>query len=56
MAKGKSIRRRDFLQLSSAAVLAGLAGQASADEKQTGLSAVEQAAKRVGQCRRRKLG
>lgn len=56
MAKGKSIRRRDFLQLSSAAVLAGLAGQAAADEKQTGLSAVEEAAKRVGQLPRRKLG
>jgi len=51
-----SIERRRFLKLSSAAVLARLAGKLTAGQWEKSQSAVEEAAKKVGKLPRRKLG
>lgn len=51
-----SIERREFLKLSSAAVLAGLTGKLTASQLKEGMSGVEEAARKVGKLPRRKLG
>ncbi len=57
MANKNSIKRRKFLQLSSTAFLAGLAGTLTGKPlQQEGLSLVEEAARQVGKLPRRKLG
>ncbi|MBN2275731.1 MAG: hypothetical protein JXK95_15485 [Bacteroidales bacterium] len=52
----KGIERRQFLKLSSTAVLAGLAGRLSGHQPEENLSIVEEAARKVGKLPRRKLG
>lgn len=56
MTDKNSIERRRFLKLSSAAVLAGLAGKLTAGQWKESQSAVEEAAQKVGKLPRRKLG
>jgi predicted aldo/keto reductase-like oxidoreductase len=56
MKNQNSIERRKFLQLSSAAVVAGLAGELSVVYGQDNRSVVRDAAKKVGTIPRRKLG
>jgi predicted aldo/keto reductase-like oxidoreductase len=56
MTDKNSIERRKFLKLSSAAVLAGLAGNLTGSQWIEGLSIVEEAAQKVGKLPRRKLG
>lgn len=56
MADKHSIQRRKFLKISSAAVLAGITGKLTANQWQERLSAVEEAARKVGPLPRRKLG
>lgn len=55
MKEKSPIQRRDFFRISSAAVVAGVTGKLAAGQ-QTGLSAVEEAAEKVGKLPRRKLG
>jgi predicted aldo/keto reductase-like oxidoreductase len=56
MTDKNSIERRRFLKLSSAAVLAGLAGKLTASQWRQDLSVVEEAARKVGKLPRRELG
>ena len=56
MADKHSIQRRKFLKISSAAVMAGITGKLTANQWQERLSAVEDAARKVGTLPRRKLG
>jgi predicted aldo/keto reductase-like oxidoreductase len=56
MENKKPIERRRFLKLSSAAVLAGLAGKLAGSQWKGVQSAVEEAARKVGKLPRRKLG
>jgi predicted aldo/keto reductase-like oxidoreductase len=56
MSDEKSIERRRFLKLSSAAVLAGLTGKLTGNQRKEGLSIIEEAAQKVGKFPRRKLG
>ncbi|MBN2814177.1 MAG: twin-arginine translocation signal domain-containing protein, partial [Bacteroidales bacterium] len=56
MKKESSIERRQFLKLSSTAVLAGFAGKISGHPLQEEKSIIEQAAQKVGRFSRRKLG
>lgn len=56
MKKESSIERRQFLKLSSTAVLAGFAGKIAGQPLQEEKSIIEQAAQKVGRFSRRKLG
>lgn len=56
MTEENSIQRRKFLKLSSVAVLAGLTGKLTANQREESLSIVEEAARKVGKLPRRKLG
>lgn len=51
-----AIRRRNFLKLSSTAIVAGMTGKVFGNKTQEGDSRVEQAAQKVGSLPRRKLG
>ncbi len=51
-----SIKRRRFIQLSTSAILAGLAGRLSGSPPREGISGIEEAARKVGKLPRRKLG
>jgi len=56
MKSKNSIERRKFLQLSSAAVVAGMAGEFATGRDQDEKSVVQEAARKVGTIPRRKLG
>ncbi len=56
MKNKNSIERREFIKLSSAAVLAGLTGKLTCSQQKQGMSGVEEAARKVGKLPRRKLG
>ncbi len=56
MSKKSSIKRREFLKLSSATVIAGFAGNLTAEPRQSDILTIEEAARRVGRFQRRKLG
>jgi hypothetical protein len=56
MANKRSIKRRDFLKMSSATVVAGLTGRLGAKPWTDSQLTIEEAARRVGGLPRRKLG
>lgn len=56
MKEKRLIKRRDFLKMSSAVVVTGLAGKVSGRQVTGGASSIEEAASKVGIFTRRKLG
>ena len=51
-----AIKRRNFLKLSSTAIVAGMTGKVFGHKTQEGDSMIEEAARKVGRLPRRKLG
>jgi len=56
MSKKRLIKRREFLRISSASVIAGLTGRLTGKPRANSVLTIEEAARKVGKLPRRKLG